>query len=76
LKWLVIGGESGPGAREFRLEWARSIREQCAAARVPLFFKQGGSRPTLDGAPYPIRDRGGKDLSEFPKDIQIQDFPS
>lgn len=75
LGWIIVGGESGPGARSFDLAWARRTRDQCRAAGVPLFFKQGGSRPMLDGVPYSIRDRGGKDLSEFPIDIQIQEFP-
>ena len=42
LDWVVVGGESGPGARPMHPEWARSIRDQCAAAGVPFFFKQWG----------------------------------
>lgn len=40
LNWCVVGGESGPGARPMHPEWARSLRDQCAAARVPFFMKQ------------------------------------
>lgn len=40
--WVVIGGESGPHARPMHPDWARSIRDQCAAAKVPFFFKQWG----------------------------------
>lgn len=43
LNWLIVGGESGPGARPMHPDWARSIRDQCAAAGVPFFFKQWGS---------------------------------
>lgn len=42
LDWVIAGGESGPGARPLHPDWARSIRDQCAAAGVPLFFKQWG----------------------------------
>lgn len=40
--WVVVGGESGPGARPMHPDWARSLRDQCAAAGVPFFFKQWG----------------------------------
>jgi protein gp37 len=42
LDWIVVGGESGPGARPMHPEWARSLRDQCAAASVPFLFKQWG----------------------------------
>jgi protein gp37 len=42
LDWLIVGGESGPGARPINLTWARSLRDQCQAAGVPFFFKQWG----------------------------------
>ncbi len=40
ISWVIVGGESGPGARPMRKEWVLSLREQCRAARVPFFFKQ------------------------------------
>ncbi|CVI59449.1 phage Gp37/Gp68 family protein [Agrobacterium leguminum] len=43
LDWVVVGGESGSGARAVHPAWVRSIREQCAAADVPFFFKQWGA---------------------------------
>lgn len=42
LDWIVAGGESGPGARPMHPDWARALRDQCAAAGVPFFFKQWG----------------------------------
>ena len=45
LDWLVVGGESGPGARPFDLAWARSAIAQCRAAGVPCFVKQLGAHP-------------------------------
>lgn len=49
LDWVIVGGESGPGARPMQPECAESIRDQCAAAGVAFFFKQWGShKPTSD----------------------------
>jgi len=42
LDWVIAGGESGPGARPAKLEWFCSVRDQCAEAGVPFFFKQWG----------------------------------
>lgn len=42
LDWVIVGGESGPGARPMHPDWARSLRDQCAIAGVPFFFKQWG----------------------------------
>ncbi|HSN25796.1 MAG TPA: phage Gp37/Gp68 family protein [Kofleriaceae bacterium] len=52
LHWLIVGGESGPGARPFDLAWARSAVEQCKAAGVRVFVKQLGAQPCL-GEPEP-----------------------
>jgi protein gp37 len=46
IHWVIVGGESGPGARPMKPEWAIDIRNQCVKAQVPFFFKQwGGIRP-------------------------------
>ena len=50
LDWVIVGGESGPGARRFHLSWARTIVEQCREAGVRCFVKQIGKRPVLDPA--------------------------
>jgi protein gp37 len=42
IDWVIVGGESGRGARPMKPEWATSIRDQCRAAGVPFFFKQWG----------------------------------
>lgn len=49
LDWVIAGGESGPGARPMHPEWARQLRDQCAAAGVPFFFKQWGDWGPVDG---------------------------
>ena len=42
ISWVIVGGESGHGARPMAAAWVRAIRDQCEAARVPFFFKQWG----------------------------------
>jgi protein gp37 len=55
IHWVIVGGESGPGARPMKVEWVRQIRDRCIAQEVPFFFKQwGGTNKkrtgrTLDG---------------------------
>jgi protein gp37 len=45
IGWVIAGGESGPGARPVDPDWVRAVRDRCAAAGVPFFFKQwGGAR--------------------------------
>ncbi|MGM0530447.1 MAG: DUF5131 family protein [Bacteroidota bacterium] len=48
LDWVIVGGESGPGARPMHPDWVRSIRDQCAQTNTPFFFKQWGAwAPTM-----------------------------
>lgn len=42
IDWVIVGGESGPGARPMKAEWVRDIRDQCLRRGVPFFFKQWG----------------------------------
>jgi protein gp37 len=58
IDWVVAGGESGPGARPMHPDWARSLRDQCAAAGVPFFFKQWGNwAPCLDSGGHVASDQ-------------------
>lgn len=81
LDWVIIGGESGPRARDFRLSWAKSLIEQCRAADVPAFMKQVGSNAWDDisyqgGDPaFKTRDRKGGDIEEFPATLRVREFP-
>lgn len=62
IKWVIVGGESGPGARPMRREWVVSIRRQCREQRVPFFFKQwGGVRKVKNG-----RLLDGRTYDEYP----------
>jgi protein gp37 len=81
LDWVIVGGESGPGARLFNYEWARSIIQQCKAATVPVFMKQVGALPVdssadgLSGLRF-LKSKKGNDLSEWPEDLRIREMPT
>jgi len=63
INWVIVGGESGPGARPMKREWVLSVRDQCRHAGVPFFFKQwGGVRKAAAG-----RKLDGKTYDEFPR---------
>lgn len=56
LDWVIVGGESGPGARPFDIAWARSIRDQCKAAGVACYVNQLGSNPQEIAYPQFVTD--------------------
>ena len=68
ISWVIVGGESGPGARPMKREWVVSIRKQCRAQRVPFFFKQwGGVRKAKNGR---LLDK--RTYDEYPHRIAAQ----
>jgi protein gp37 len=67
IHWVVVGGESGPGARPMREEWVWNVQRQCQAASVPFFFKQwGGVKKKAAG-----RALGGRTYDEFPPIVEV-----
>lgn len=54
IDWVIVGGESGPGARPMHPDWARSLRDQCVAAGVPFLFKQWGESGPLRPELIPV----------------------
>jgi len=63
IDWVIVGGESGPGARPMERSWVVSIRHQCRQAGVPFFFKQwGGVQKSRAG-----RHLDGRTYDELPK---------
>jgi protein gp37 len=65
ISWVIVGGESGPGARPLKEEWVINIRDQCLAANIPFFFKQwGGLRKRRAG-----RVLRGRTWDEMPGEI-------
>lgn len=79
---IIVGGESGPKARPCNVEWIRNI-VQCAAAAVPCFVKQLGSKPvypSMDGhggiKVWPPADCKGGEPSEWPEDLRVRQFPT
>jgi protein gp37 len=75
ISWVIIGGESGPGARSMDIEWVRSLISECREANLPVFVKQLGKCPTMGGEPYPVKDAKGGDMSEWPEDLCIRMLP-
>ncbi len=62
IDWVIVGGESGPGARPMDPAWVIEIRDQCGRAKVPFFFKQwGGTRKKSAG-----RELDGRTWDEMP----------
>ncbi len=62
IDWVIVGGESGPGARAMHPDWARSLRDQCAAAGVAFHFKQWGEWGPFNGqlvTNIPVACNGG-----------------
>lgn len=83
LDWIVVGGESGPGARPFDLAWARSVISQCSEAGIPCFVKQLGARPLTQHPMEPgallvvsLADRKGGDTSEWSEDLCVRQWPT
>lgn len=65
IHWVIVGGESGRGARSMEREWVVAIRQQCAVYRVPFFFKQwGGARKSRAG-----RVLDGRTYDEMPRQM-------
>lgn len=79
LDWVIVGGESGPGARPCDFPWVRDIIAQCKAAGVPCFVKQLGADPFDSGQPgrphFSMKDRKGGDPYEWPADLRVREFP-
>ena len=67
INWVIVGGESGPGARPVLQEWVTAIRDQCVSTRVPFFFKQwGGVQKKKAG-----RELEGRTWEEMPANTNL-----
>jgi protein gp37 len=73
LGWVVVGGESGAGARPMQLEWARDIQRRCKEGGIPFFFKQTG---TVLARELGLTHLKGEDLTEVPEDLRVREYPS
>jgi protein gp37 len=68
IAWVIVGGESGPGARPMKPEWVESILKQCRQAKVAFFFKQwGGTRKCATG-----RELNGRTYDELPTALAMR----
>ncbi len=83
INWVIVGGESGPGARAFDLAWVRSLRDQCAAAGTAFFMKQTGENAfdSTPGTTFSLtayrkrKSRHGEDPEEWPADLRVREWP-
>lgn len=70
INWVIVGGESGPGARPLEREWVIGLRDQCINAKVPFFFKQwGGIQKNKAG-----RLLDGRTWDDMPVDINLEKY--
>lgn len=72
VDWVIVGGESGPGARPMGVGWARDVVGQCRDSEVPVFVKQLGSAWAQDNG---AADRKGGLPDEWPEDLRVREFP-
>jgi protein gp37 len=76
IDWVIVGGESGAQARQFDLDWARAIAEQCKRQHVACFIKQLGRRPVENSTRLKLVSGKGGDWNEWPEDLRIREYPS
>lgn len=83
IQWVIVGGESGPGARPCHVDWVRDIVYHCQAAETACFVKQLGAKcvtqhPMQPGCllHVPFADRKGGDMEEWPADLRVREFPA
>jgi protein gp37 len=76
IDWVIVGGESGPSAEPFAVDWALHLREQCRTAGVAFFLKQLGRRPSFNGEPIRLADPHGGDWEAWPQaDWRVRELP-
>jgi protein gp37 len=83
IDWIIVGGESGPGARPFNIRWARSTIAQCRTVGCAVFIKQLGSNARTNAIcgyddamqKLQFRDRKGGDPAEWDSDLRVREFP-
>jgi protein gp37 len=74
IHWVIVGGESGPGARPCNIDWIRSLRDQCAAAGVATFIKQVGAGLRMSFAEWNEEWQGLTDKHGFTLDGPQADY--
>lgn len=75
IDWVIVGGESGHGAREHHIEYTTDIVRQCQHEGVAVFVKQLGSKPVagINGVQL-VHPKGG-DWDEWPESLRVREFP-
>jgi protein gp37 len=73
IDWIIVGGESGPGARFMSLDWVETIIRQCRNMGIPLFVKQLGEYWSKRVS---AKDRKGGNMAEWPAWLRVRQWPS
>lgn len=83
LHWVIVGGESGKGARPCAVQWIESLIRQCATNGIPCFVKQLGAKPFSapehegdTGYELPIKHPKGGEPAEWPEVLRVRQFPA
>lgn len=89
IDWVIVGGESGAGARPCNVAWIRQIVQECGRSDAACFVKQVGSQPVATGASrgdyretddlrtlWRMKDKKGGDPAEWPDDLRVRQFPA
>ena len=76
LDWVVVGGESGRGARPFDVNWLAALLLDAEYRGVPVFVKQLGSRPVDEGKPLHVQHSKGGDIQEWHYTLQVRQWPA
>lgn len=73
--WVIVGGESGPKARDMEIGWVTRLVIDCQNARIPIFVKQMGSRFAIE-AGLSKKDAKGEDMTFWPRIARVREFPA
>lgn len=76
IAWVILGGESGPGARPCELAWIRAVILQCRRVGVAVFVKQLGTVCLDGGARLRLAHPKGGDPAEWPEDLRVREYPT
>lgn len=75
VDWIILGGESGNGARPYELGWVFPIFTVAYDFGIAIFHKQLGANPTSRGYPFKVAHKKGEDVDEWPELLRVRQFP-
>lgn len=76
IDWIILGGESGPGARPCHFDWLRNLISRSQSEGTPCFLKQMGSRVEWNNTQFSLKDSKGGDWDEWPTEFRLREVPA